>query len=99
MIKMIGPLPVVVVRLTSIHNKAPLCCSMSDRPWGRYLENCLQTDPNNATRLVEQKVFCLVHNGAQWQEKFACCLYICWIRLRMVGEPFDNCPRENSSPA
>ena len=77
-------LPVLVVSLTSLQNKAQLCCSMWNRPWGRYLENCYHTDPKNAMRLVEQKAFCFVHNGAQWQAQFAC-LYICWMHVRMVG--------------
>ena len=33
----------------------------------------------------KKNTFCWVHNGAQWQAKFACCLYICWMRVRMVG--------------
>ena len=84
MIKTMGPLPVLVVRLTSLQNKAQLRCSMSDRPLGQYLENCSQTDPKNAMRLVEQKAFCFVHDGAQWQARYVC-LYIYWMRVRMVG--------------
>ena len=77
MIKPIGPLPVLVVRPTSSENEAQLCCSMSNRPWGRYLENCLQTDPKNAMRLVEKTPFawCIMeHNGRQ--SLLVVCIYV-----------------------
>ena len=33
---------------------------------------CLRTVPKTPMRLVEQKAFCLVDKGVQWQTKFAC---------------------------
>ena len=45
---------------------------------------CLRTVPMTPMRLIEQKAFCLVNKGVQWQTKFAC-LNKCWMCVMMVG--------------
>ena len=41
-------------------------------PGGRCMGTCLQTNPNEPMRPVEQKSFCLVSKGVQMQAKIAC---------------------------
>ena len=89
MIKTIGPLPVLVVSLTSLQNKAQLCCSMWNRPWGQYLGNCLKTDPRHAMRLVEITHFawCIMeHNGRQ--SLLVVCIYVGCV-WGWLGEPLS----------
>ena len=57
---------------------------------------CLQTNPNEPMKLVEQKAFCLVSKGVQWQAKFACLSVLTCVM--MVGEVCDSCPIANSYP-
>ena len=42
-----------------------------------------RTGHKTPMKLVEQKAFCLVNKGVQWQVSFAC-LNMCWLCVIMV---------------